>query len=325
MKKCVVITTVRPPTQGILAFLDSEYDVIIVGDQKTPDHYHNMDCIFLDIKTQQQLFPILSQLLPFNHYARKNLGYLYAIQHGYDIIAESDDDNVPMSHWGTWNADFSDTVVAPQYPNIYRLYTDVHIWGRGFPLDKIRQNEPITIEHHADNTVFIIQGLVNHAPDVDAIFRLVMPNAHLPIHFEKNGQYALGKGVLSPFNSQNTIWLHKTIFPCLYLPNVSFRYSDILRSYITQFVLWQLGGQLAFIAPNMIQRRNPHDVMQDFVLEIPIYQHFHTVMHILTHMDGSQSPTILFTIYETLVKEGIVARQELDIVERWLNVVLECL
>ena len=61
---------------------NTEYDVIIIGDNKTPDDYHKLNCIYLDIPSQKKLFPELNELLPYNHYCRKNLGYMYAIKKG---------------------------------------------------------------------------------------------------------------------------------------------------------------------------------------------------------------------------------------------------
>ena len=37
----------------------------------------------------------IANLLPKNHYTRKNLGYLYAIKNGADAIIDTDDDNFP--------------------------------------------------------------------------------------------------------------------------------------------------------------------------------------------------------------------------------------
>ena len=85
--KCVIITTINKPTETILKHIrNTEYDVIIVGDNKTPDDYKNLNCIYLDIPSKKKLFPELSDLLPYNHYCRNNLGYLYAIKKGYTII-----------------------------------------------------------------------------------------------------------------------------------------------------------------------------------------------------------------------------------------------
>ena len=39
----------------------------------------------------------ITDQLPWNHFGRKNLGYLYAIQHGADVIFDFDDDNELIS------------------------------------------------------------------------------------------------------------------------------------------------------------------------------------------------------------------------------------
>ena len=45
--KCVIITTINKPTESILKHINNtEYDVIIVGDNKTPDDYKNLNCIY---------------------------------------------------------------------------------------------------------------------------------------------------------------------------------------------------------------------------------------------------------------------------------------
>ena len=73
MKKCVIITTVNKPTKAIRKFIETNYDVIIVRDKKTPEDYHKFNCIFLDLESQKSLFPAFYKLLPFNSYARKIL------------------------------------------------------------------------------------------------------------------------------------------------------------------------------------------------------------------------------------------------------------
>ena len=195
MKKCIIITTIHPPSQALIRFAETDFDLIVVGDEKTPSHYSGLNGTFLDLTAQDKLFPTFSRLLPKNSYARKNLGYAYALEQGYDLIAESDDDNKPLPHWGEVPTDFSRTVVAPEYPNIYSLYTAEHIWPRGFPLDKLSNNQTIRIEEQKDNRIFAVQGLAHGEPDVDALFRLTAKNAATSITFRNQGHYALDVGV----------------------------------------------------------------------------------------------------------------------------------
>lgn len=66
-----------------------------VADGKTPTNWSWPNVTLLSVKQQQQLPLRTANLLPYNNYARKALGYLYAIAHGADIIYETDDDNGP--------------------------------------------------------------------------------------------------------------------------------------------------------------------------------------------------------------------------------------
>jgi len=324
MKKCIVLTTVNKPTRAVHEFIKSDYDVIIVGDKKTPDDFHKLDCTFLDVKAQHELFPAFSKLLPFNGYCRKNIGYLYAFTRGYDLIAESDDDNIPLPGWGELPTDVSKTITAPQYPNVYSLYTQRRIWPRGFPLDRINLQEDVVIEKRPGNDIFIIQGLADNSPDVDAIYRLTVPDADR-VKFDAAGEYALGEGVVSAFNTQNTFWVNRLSFPWLYLPiTVTFRYTDILKSYIAQFGIRSHGGKLAFIGATVHQDRNEHDLMDDFALEVPIHLNFYKVMHILENIRFTRNNEDLKAVYESLCAADIVAVQELEAVTEWISILNSC-
>lgn len=322
-KKCIVLTTVHKATEAVRKFAHGDYDLIVVGDRKTPDDYHALDCVFLDVKAQQKRYPRLSRLLPWNSYARKNLGYLYALQNGCDVIAESDDDTVPYADWGRLEHACSHAIIAPRYPNVYSLFCDRPIWPRGFPLEKILAGEEILMEsalfeERGDN-VFIIQHLVDGDPDVDAIFRLTLGGKD--VRFTP-GCVLLDKGVLSPFNTQNTFWVHRLAFPFLYLPaTTTFRYCDILRSYVAQYGIWRRGGQLAFASASAFQHRNPHDLIEDFRQELPLYLDFHKTMEALDGVALEGGDDDLYALYHALYKSGGVARNELRLVEEWLKAI----
>ena len=72
-----------------------------MGDLKGPANYsvpgaiHQV--IYLDPKTQEGLAYATALELPWNHFSRKNIGYLYAIQQGARVIYDTDDDNLLMT------------------------------------------------------------------------------------------------------------------------------------------------------------------------------------------------------------------------------------
>lgn len=318
MKRCVIITTINNPNKVIRYFEELEgWDLIIVGDIKTPDKiYKKVRCIFLSIDIQNRLYPKLSSLLPLNHYARKNIGYLYAIHNHYDVIYETDDDTMPYDGLNLlFNTD--KTIIAPKYVNICKLYSDKHIWPRGYPLENVNKYENISVTDNRSSIVHVIQGLVDLNPDVDAIFRLTNKNFDDGKFFfdRSKDEYVLGKGCYVPFNTQNTYWVNKNSFHLLYLPStVSFRFCDILKSYIAQKVIWGIDGNIGYRYADVYQDRNDHDLMDDFRSEIPMYNNILKVVDILEN-----SNVDLLGIYRILAKEGVVQPDELIIIEEWLK------
>jgi len=93
--KCIIITTINDPTQQILHYTNMiGWDLIIVGDSKTNDlAYKNINCIYLGLNEQKELFPTIYDKIPLKSYTRKMFGYLYAIKNKYKIIYDTDDDN----------------------------------------------------------------------------------------------------------------------------------------------------------------------------------------------------------------------------------------
>lgn len=318
MKKCVVITTINRPLKGVIKFIEeTDFDVIIVGDLKTPDNYKTLDCIFLDVDTQKKLFPKISELLPYNHYSRKNIGYLYAITNGYELIAESDDDTIPEDNWGNlehYQNTLKGTIVEPKFPNIYNLYSDEHIWPRGFPLENVNKQEKIKLDDSYVD-IGIWQGLVNGDPDVDSIFRMTSNAFRKDFCFDGNDTcYRISPNVLTPGNTQNTIWCNKECFKYMYVPStVTFRYCDILRSYVTHFGIKKKNLGIGLTYATVFQERNEHNLLKDFVDEIPVFTQFEKVVDVLKNVKDDS----LFEYYRQLNNAGIVSEKELSLVKEW--------
>jgi hypothetical protein len=266
VKKYIVITTINPITSGVKSLLDNDFHLVIVGDLKTPNDYQGLkDVFFLDIAKQKELFPGLADLIPYNHYCRKNLGYLYAVSQGADLILDTDDDNI-------FDPD-SLMQIAPEvegievnsnrkWINVYSLFSEATIWPRGLPLNEIHSGE-ITSGDKVNRFCPIQQYLVDDDPDVDAVFRLVF-NGQRIVFNRENDDVILSKGNWCPFNSQSTIFF-KEVFPLLYLPTtVPSRVTDIWRSFVAQATLWKHGYELVFRKPIAYQERNPHNLLNDF-------------------------------------------------------------
>lgn len=323
MSKAIVITSIEPPTEAVQKLIQKQpWQVVVVGDRKTPLDWHCPGVDYLSVAMQEQLDHRITPLLPWNHYARKMLGYLRAIASGASLLVDTDDDNIPKPDWDVPPFDGPQLTTAEDrgFVNIYTWFCDQFIWPRGFPLNLIR--EAGTAVNPSELTtkrvkIGIWQGLADQDPDVDAIYRLT---ANDPCWFKERAPVALAKGTVCPFNSQNTAFC-APLFALLYLPAyVTFRFTDILRGLVAQPILWAAGYQLGFTHATVVQERNPHDLMQDFESELPVYLWAEKIVEVVS---GAVSDRVtvadnLLAAYKELHRYDIVAAVELDLLEAWL-------
>ena len=322
MNKAIVITSIFEPSLAITEFAKmSDYQLIVVGDKKTPAGWHCDNVTYISVADQEAMPSALAKVLPYNHYCRKMLGYLSAIKSGATYIVDTDDDNIPKDNWAFPPFEHQFDLIAPGmgYINIYQLYTTENIWPRGLPLRLITKDFEIQKNITTQPCrVGIWQGLADEDPDVDAIYRLT---SDTPVYFAPRPPVVLGQGTLTPFNTQNTI-IRRELFPLMYLPTyVTFRFTDILRGLIAQPIMWLYGYQLGFIDATVIQKRNPHDYMKDFISEIPMYQHGEAVISLVTNAISASETieTNLYNAYTALLHAGIVTDQEMVTLAAWLQ------
>lgn len=322
--RTIVITSINAPTTAVDAYgqLDG-WDVVVVGDRKTPQDWRSSNVTFIPYAAPADSSSTFERLLPVDHYSRKMLGYLRAMENNATVIVDADDDNTPYPGWDwpDFSGPFRTTPKERGFVNVYRSFTDQHIWPRGFPLKRIQ--DPQAVLSPGDATVAeahvgIWQGLADGDPDVDAIYRLTIGSA---CTFENLEPIVLSEGTLCPFNSQNTAF-KKEFFPLLYLPaSVPFRFTDILRGLVAQPLLWRSSHLLGFAKATVFQDRNPHDYLADFESEIPCYLYPDTVIELVTGAIKGDSPLCdnLLRAYESLVQARIVPPEEMPLLKAWID------
>jgi STELLO glycosyltransferases len=318
----IVITSIFPPTKAVKKFSKhQDYSLVVVGDRKTPIDWQCFPSHFLDIDSQEGMAFKLAKLLPFNHYSRKMIGYLWAIEHGAQLIIDTDDDNIPQENWGfpALEGNFDCIEEKKGFINIYQLFTNQKIWPRGLPLNLISKKEGLeTVLNQELVKVGIWQGLADGDPDVDAIYRLTNND---PCFFNQRSPVALKPGTISPFNSQNTL-IRKELFALLYLPShVTFRFTDILRGLVAQPIMWCHGYLLGFSNATVLQERNPHDFMKDFTSEIPMYKYSEQIIPIVERVVSPKNSIEenLLNAYKALLQHDIVIDAEIEVLEAWLS------
>eukprot|EP01047_Picozoa_sp_COSAG01_P009031 COSAG01_NODE_365_length_18082_cov_9.136518_13_plen_608_part_00 len=309
-----VITTIFGPTELVKQLLQlPDWCVVVVGDKKSPLTYNvsgtgGERLAFLGPEQQQALPYTIVPLLKWDHFGRKNIGYLYAMHHGAETIYDTDDDNIlkvdaggapyipsravaqlerPPSEHDTVASNSHVYNPYPSFDPVQELTsTNEFMWPRGFPLDKI--NDPHTrygrfVGRDANDSmanlrkanhkgrVTVVQSLADHDPDVDAMFRLTRP---LPLRFRPGISprlEAMPSGTMSPFNAQATLFSRSCFWGMLLPVTVHGRVSDIWRSYFTTRLMWSVGQRVAFSSPWVTQCRNPHSYMADFDAELDLY------------------------------------------------------
>lgn len=321
MNRYIVITSIFEPTEAVVAFSKNEnYKVIVVGDKKTPVNWELDQVDYISPEKQIDSKFKLAGLLPYNHYCRKMVGYLFAIESGAEFIIDTDDDNIPKTGWDfpVTHSNYSCISNIEGFVNIYQLFTDQKIWPRGLPLDLI--NKDFNLKSYISTKkckVGVWQGLADEDPDVDAVYRLT---DNTPCYFKESDPVVLESGVICPFNSQNTL-ITKDLFALLYLPTfVTFRFTDILRGLVAQPIMWLYDYQLGFTKATVVQKRNPHDYMKDFESEIPMYQYCSSVPELVSKSISASASISdnLFNAYKQLESKGVVTPREIETLEAWL-------
>jgi hypothetical protein len=325
--RALVVTSVSHPNRALQELAAGcrlhAVEFILVGDASSPADFALEGCRFLDLAAQLATGFAFAGACPVRHYARKNIGYLEAMRSGATVIVETDDDNRPGPGFFDTRARIvtAARLKGAGWVNVYRYFTDALIWPRGLPLDSVaRQPVPAAGLPSGSWDCPIQQGLADDNPDVDAIYRLILP---LPQAFPDRAPVALGAGSWCPFNSQNTTWW-RDAFPLMYLPaRCSFRMTDIWRSFVAQRIAWAQDWSVLFHGPTVRQERNDHDLMRDFEEEVPGYLYNGRIARALEDLDLATGldriPANMRRCYEALVRLGVVDDAELPLLDRWLD------
>ncbi|XP_060064400.1 uncharacterized protein LOC132544768 [Ylistrum balloti] len=333
-----VVTTIFPPSKAV-KYISSllNWCLVIVADTKTPPEAAYLSEIelnketsktvkYLSLEEQYTLYPLLADVIPIQHFGRKNIGYMYAIHHKAKYIWDFDDDNngiVDLDDFKTDHFDYVTICNTTHNPlmNPYPYFgvTETYTWPRGFPLQDIKNKTSMPNFCHASDTVHlgIVQSLANQQPDIDAIYRLTRDapftfrattKSHLPIVVPAN--------MFAPFNAQATLWL-PSAFPYLALPiSVNGRVSDIWRSYIAQFFLHQNDVRLAFSPPYVTQERNTHNILRDFNAELDLYQKSKQFVNLLSSETSRNHPNLL-ELFKDLYSRGYLEEADIQFADAW--------
>jgi len=268
MKKVIVTTTINAPTKAIRLFdAMADWELIVIGDLKTPSDYRLERGLYVDPDTQAKYDRALSDAIGWNSIQRRNIGMLMAHDMGAEIIALVDDDNVPMPGWGQ-ELLVGKEVEANYYQTALPVFDPVgatnhsELWHRGYPLQLLPKRD-YTTKSRRRVKVDVQADFWNGDPDIDAICRM----EHAPNCTFDDACFPIASNKPAPFNSQNTFLSREALQEYFLFPHIG-RMDDIWGGYYLQ----AKGFSVLFNKASVYQERNIHDLVVDMRKEYLGYE-----------------------------------------------------
>lgn len=347
-ERWIVVTSIfqpSPATRMLGEMTRQGWCYVVVADINGPAEYDDVEgVIYLTVEMQRALHFQIMDHLPWRHFGRKNVGFLYAIARGAKVIYDTDDDNrikvhrIPILGFDSESVErlpgpvkVSKPSEDPTRPHVFNPYpsfqpTCGHIWPRGLPLDYVhgRGVEGWALEAaELERPPAVQQFLADEDPDVDAIFRLTR---QLPCRFQglPKGMpevLAMPPQVFIPYNAQATVHLQEAFWGLLLPVTVHGRVSDIWRAYLVQKLLWDQGQVIAFTPAHVVHDRVAHDYLKDFQSEGDLYLKATAMVAFLSQW-SSDAPTLverLEQLWAALYSRGFVEIGDLRLAQAWIR------
>ncbi len=258
----IATTTINKPTQALKNFAKNNNCKLIVALDKKSKPFKLKNSIVLSTNYQHNKWKKLSSLIGWNCIQRRNFAVLEAYERGAEIIALIDDDNIPYKNWFTnilvnkkincnevkTNKLFFDPIGYTNHSNL---------WHRGYPLELVNGRK----YKKAKKKLIVPDIQANFwdgDPDIDAICRMIYKPE---CKFKKN-HFPFFSKKIAPFNSQNTLISRNVVKDYFLFPHIG-RMDDIWASFYVQ----SLGYKVVYSKPTVYQKRNVHNLINDFSQE----------------------------------------------------------
>jgi len=318
----------------------NDWKTLIISLNETNDNIAHIfilsdKIVYLSIKDQLKLSYDILKYISMNSYSRKNIGYLFAIEHGAKEIFEIDD-NIMIKNSDYINYIFNKTLYERitlcknnkgEMINPYSYFGLNNIWPRGFRLNSLNKDYNNTYINLASSQInlkpLIYQGLINGESDIDSFFFLTRTekNSKIDIFFPKNYPLIYLPGNFIPINSKNTKYLYD-IFPALILPAfLNERLADIFRGYIMQCYAWRNNGTIIYINSNAFNFKNKS--LNDFYLtDKDLYYKLEKLLTILNkekdYKTNNSTNFILYLIQKMIANE-IFEKKDLKLYKAFIK------
>jgi hypothetical protein len=299
---CIVLTTIsngdvldsyckQASAEGVREFLR----FIVIPDRKTPGSLYQtckdlsslgFDVVCPTLSHQESFLRKIGNLaflIPYDSDNRRNIGFLMALQDGYDVLISIDDDNYceqGENIFGTYVVTCQDSVKLTAVHSstgwfnvcdLLEIEPGYQVYPRGFPYRKRHQEAKLEFTEETGR-VRLNAGLWRGDPDLDAITWLAAP---VRAKSFKGQPLLLSQDTWSPINTQNTS-LHPDLLVAFYFIRMGFpiggmtidRYGDIFSGYFCQACVRHLGDRIRVGNPIAVHKRNSHHYLRDLTQEL---------------------------------------------------------
>ena len=335
------MTTSHSPNISILELLKqlknlNNWKIVIISeDDKIDKNWKLLECkelVYLSLKDQIYLGFKITKFLKDNSYARRNIGYLYAIQNGAKEIYEIDEDII-ISDLNHLTRNLNNIFIGYGLRNDSRMinpfyfYGEANIWPRGFRIKDIGNNEDskyyILNSSKLNIKPLIFQGLINGIPDVDSILiqTRIKKNNLINFKFSNNFPLLYLPGNYVPINSKNTRYLYE-IFPYLLLPSsLNERICDIFRGYIMQKFAWSNNGGVIYYFTSLYHNKSLNLKNLHFFEEKDLYYKLDNFLDELNIKLNSKNkyPTNFLDFIKILVDKGFLNMNDLKLYKAFIK------
>lgn len=335
--KWIVITTNRNPTEQIkqLVKVPLPWTIVMVERDKIENSkwgdFKHESLVYLSLEDQNALCYETTKHIPLNSYARKNIGYLFAIQHGAREIFDTDDDflyhdfDLLFNNYDNWRLYYVDN--NSQMVNPYEYYGRPDIWPRGFRFSDINKNNTnnyfSAMKTQFYSRILIFQGIYRNF-DLDSFYIKTNGfnnNRRRNINLHGGNPLIYLPTNYIPINSRNTRFLYQ-VFPSLALPvTVSSRVSDIWRGYIMQRYAWGYNGTVLYAKSNS-EFQGRSNITSNFEEEKDLFFKLDKLIDSLNNTEVNEDikrPAIfLIKLIEILVEQKILGEEDLNMYKAFI-------
>jgi hypothetical protein len=279
MKKYLILTSISQPSVATLKYCEiadkKDWQLVFIGDLKTPhESYQKLESeyknfTYLTPEQQEKLYPELSEAIGWNKCQRRNIGFIYAYDNGADILATSDDDNIPYDNWGDEILVNQEIEVDCYENKLANAFDPISVtehntlWHRGYPVEFVHVKNENEYKGKVKRKVVVQADFWDGDPDIDAICRITQKPI---VKFKDFKPFCSTQ--IAPFNSQNTFIAREAIPFYVVFPYLG-RMDDIWGAYVLQYYF---PDSVIYNKATVYQDRNVHNLVNNMMDEVIGYR-----------------------------------------------------